>query len=623
MKIIESVSIKNYKSFLKDDFSLESLTAIVGANESGKTNSLKAIYELSKDKQSSTFDNGDFRLGSPDFPDGEIVLKFEIILNKFLIPKLSEIEPELTKLKLYISKTGRLKKEPKWSASIESNCLNIKDVILVKNKNEFRKQSKDYLEKNVINDACAEGWMFKDSNMNFTKNPFCNLSKNKHIIKLENEEKIAHLSEVILCELLQYIKILFWRYRDDDYLHDKVPLEEFVSNTKKFSCIDNIFQIAGWKHADYRNYLINYDSTTRNNLLRTAQDEINKLIKKHWTTHNKLSINLSFEGSDLTINLNEPGHVTPPNFRSDGFKWFLTFLLYFKRHAVNSLENHILLVDEPGVFLHPRGQKDVLKELKNISEKNQIIYSTHQTFLIDKNNPDSVRIVKREPRKGIRALYDSRIDTIKNKKNIFSDSLLRESLGFLVSDISPINEKNILVEGGFDRDLLIFVNKYFKIIDLNEISVINCGRATNIKSSALLYLSNDLKVVGLYESDKGGKDAYSNAGNFEKVIFNDFLPNNHETMEDLVPDNIYEEALREWEREFKITSKLSGSRPRIKEINNNLSKDQSVKIDEKHRLEDILLEKIKKDFYDNNDISNYSYFKDVLNFLNKKMNGTV
>jgi len=618
MKIIEGVSIKNYKSFLEDNFSLESFTSIIGANESGKSNSLRAIFELSKTRQKIAFDNGDLRFGSPDFPNGKIALSFNIKLSEFLIPDLANLEPKMTNLEIIISKIGKLKEEPIWSADIKSSCSDIRDIIVIKNKNEFRKQAKELFDKKEMEAVCKRGWLFKDSSINLTKNPFFNLLKNKHIVKPEDKDKKEHLENVIIDELLSNIKILFWKYNEENYLHDRVPLEEFVSSPQKFSSIDNIFQIAGWKHSDYRRFLIDLDMTSRNNLLKTAQDNINKLIRKHWTTHNKLSVTLSFEGTDLAINLNEPGHITPPNFRSDGFKWFLTFLLFFKRHAVNLLENYILLIDEPGVFLHPRGQKDVLNELKNISKKNQIIYSTHQTFLIDKNNPDSVRIIKREARKGAKSVYDSKVDTLKNRKNIFADSLLRESLGFLVSDISPINEKNILVEGGFDRDLLISANQYFNVMDLNDISIINCGMASNIKPHASLYLSNELKVVGLYESDEGGRVAFNKADGFEKINF-DFLPKGFETMEDVIPDKIYEGAVCEWKKIFNKTDNFEFARPRIKGINSCLSRDRIEKADEKHKLEDILLVKVKENFH--NSELDWSHLKDTLVSLNKKING--
>ena len=123
------------------------------------------------------------------------------------------------------------------------------------------------------------------------------------------------------------------------------------------------------------------------------------------------------------------------------------------------------MIDEPGSFLHPQGQKDVLKELTTLSLTNQVIYTTHQTFLINKNIPDSVRIIKREKRGRGEDAYDSRVHSIYDHKHILTDRLLRESLGFLVSDISPLNELNILVEGEFDRELLIEANKYFKVID--------------------------------------------------------------------------------------------------------------------------------------------------------------
>ena len=200
------------------------------------------------------------------------------------------------------------------------------------------------------------------------------------------------------------------------------------------------------------------------NLFGAVERDINSLIKRNWTTHNKLMIELQHKGSYFTIHLKQPGSRTPPEYRSDGLKWFLTFLINFRAHS-NDFKNYILLIDEPGLHLHPRGQKDTLQELQalNIKHTNQVIYTTHQTFLIDKNNPGGVRIIERRLDKaGLLAripFFASKVSNVLDAKHyILSDKLLREALGFQVSDISPINEKNILVEGVFDRDIFHLVN---------------------------------------------------------------------------------------------------------------------------------------------------------------------
>ncbi|MHB1128120.1 MAG: ATP-dependent nuclease [Bacillota bacterium] len=77
-----------------------------------------------------------------------------------------------------------------------------------------------------------------------------------------------------------------------------------------------------------------------------------------------------------------PGVKIELEGRSKGFQWFFSFYLVF---LVESLEGHkdaILLLDEPGLHLHPTAQQELLTFFEKLSEANQIIYSTHSPFLI-------------------------------------------------------------------------------------------------------------------------------------------------------------------------------------------------------------------------------------------------
>ena len=48
--------------------------------------------------------------------------------------------------------------------------------------------------------------------------------------------------------------------------------------------------------------------------------------------------------------------------RSNGLKWYLNIfiqLLYMERKNCISSKNNIILIDEPGVYLHPNAQKEL------------------------------------------------------------------------------------------------------------------------------------------------------------------------------------------------------------------------------------------------------------------------
>jgi predicted ATP-dependent endonuclease of OLD family len=61
-----------------------------------------------------------------------------------------------------------------------------------------------------------------------------------------------------------------------------------------------------------------------------------------------------------------------------------------------AFENYVLLIDDPGVYLHILGQRDLLQTLERIAKKNQIIYVTHSPFLIDCDYLERNRIFEKE-----------------------------------------------------------------------------------------------------------------------------------------------------------------------------------------------------------------------------------
>jgi energy-coupling factor transporter ATP-binding protein EcfA2 len=87
---------------------------------------------------------------------------------------------------------------------------------------------------------------------------------------------------------------------------------------------------------------------------------------------------------DVEVNLNE---------RSRGFRWF--FSLYISLAADTASgegENAVLLLDEPGLHLHALGQRDLLDHFaKNF--RNQVIFATHSPFMIPVEEPATIRTV--------------------------------------------------------------------------------------------------------------------------------------------------------------------------------------------------------------------------------------
>ena len=77
--------------------------------------------------------------------------------------------------------------------------------------------------------------------------------------------------------------------------------------------------------------------------------------------------------------------------RSSGLQWFLSFYLVFLVESQGEHRKAVLLLDEPGISLHPLAQRDISAFFENLSETNQLIYTSHSPFLVDADRIERAR----------------------------------------------------------------------------------------------------------------------------------------------------------------------------------------------------------------------------------------
>ena len=90
-------------------------------------------------------------------------------------------------------------------------------------------------------------------------------------------------------------------------------------------------------------------------------------------------------------------HRASVNFdeRSTGFIWFFSFLIWFSQMKANYADKLIVLLDEPGLTLHGKAQKDLLRYIREkLQPDYQVIYTTHSPFMLDIENIFSLRTVE-------------------------------------------------------------------------------------------------------------------------------------------------------------------------------------------------------------------------------------
>jgi hypothetical protein len=82
--------------------------------------------------------------------------------------------------------------------------------------------------------------------------------------------------------------------------------------------------------------------------------------------------------------------------RSTGFRWYVAFAWRFTHATQGDFKGTVLLLEEPGIHLHPAAQADLLRVFQDLSQTNQLIYTTHLPSLVDPGFPERIRIVELE-----------------------------------------------------------------------------------------------------------------------------------------------------------------------------------------------------------------------------------
>lgn len=196
--------------------------------------------------------------------------------------------------------------------------------------------------------------------------------------------------------------------------------------------------------------------------------------------------------------------------RSTGLQWFFSFYLVFLVESEQHHQNAILLLDEPGVTLHPIAQKDLFLFFENLAKSNQMLYTTHSPFMVDSNHLERVRSVYIDKDGKTVASPDLRAaERMKGNNQTQSIYPAHAALGLTVSDMLLINCNPVLVEGESDQVYLSALKNLLiskgSISPLKEIVFIPTGGVKGIKATAgILSGAKDKNPIVIVDGDGPG-----------------------------------------------------------------------------------------------------------------------
>lgn len=176
--------------------------------------------------------------------------------------------------------------------------------------------------------------------------------------------------------------------------------------------------------------------------------------------------------------------------RSGGLQFFLSYYIQLKAIRDRMGRNGaIVLMDEPDGFLSAAGQKNLLSvfeliaqpsgDLEHESRRCQVIYTTHSPFLINKNYPDRISLV----RKGDGSEGTQLVELVATRQY----EPIRSGLGIESAETLFMGSENVVLEEVSAHRLLVTAIQRFgdpqridDMLDLNRTTIVSASGAWDI-----------------------------------------------------------------------------------------------------------------------------------------------
>lgn len=567
---LKNITINNYKSFGENDnfLFLDKLNAVIGKNESGKSNIVDAIvnigeigktnekYFLPKNRKN----NGNINviLNFETYESEKVLYGFEgnacvTVLshgNYALSGDLSEFILNSEQYSSIISKINEVRKS---GISIQQQ----------EDRSRFSKMVEE------LENAGNRIFILWPSYMNVIQGLKKSNNQSSNIIASLIEEAIEFLKNIYSI-FPKFIKI------EDTMLSSKYNMQNISLDTLlgKFCFICNIDM------EELINKIQSTDAVSRRNYER----DINNNIKHYFTdefnrfyTQENVKIEFVINSKEFNIMVDTTNRYLDYDERSNGLRWYLSAFIqleYMKKKFNEDSDNYIIVMDEPGVYLHPNAQREIVKLFNELIKRdNQIIYTTHSPFMLDTNALQNVRAVIKDE-DGFTHIYN-KITTIPNSSKSKFDTItpLANAIGLNLNyNIGPsFEKKNIIVEGITDY---FYLQGYFKCKNENEIpNIIPSTGADNVPAIASILFGWKCDFNILLDQDDKGRLVYDSINDSKQLFAENIIFVDGNTTKISDKDFMIEDLLSESDKvKFGITQ------PDYKDNKYNYSYDTYNKI---------------------------------------------
>jgi predicted ATP-dependent endonuclease of OLD family len=299
---------------------------------------------------------------------------------------------------------------------------------------------------------------------------------------------------------------------------------------------------------------------------REIEETLN--LSHYWQQDDSFALKIAYRQGVIYFEITDKTGATYTfKERSSGLRYFLSYYIQAKALESTSREtNTIVLMDEPDCFLSILGQRNLLSVFESLvrpesSVQNcQLVYTTHSPFLINRNYPRRLRLVRKgDAEEGTQVVVKAMLRRYEP---------VRSALGIDCAQTLFMGATNVVVEGPTDQYIICELVRFFatpenvnELLDLNSIVMVSAESAPGVEKLLAASKWGDESIpatVVLLDSDMAGDEARKRitgkARNCKKLIDDEFVlqigdlldgedVQKFVTTEDLIPAATYVEAV--------------------------------------------------------------------------------
>lgn len=505
MKLVK-FRIENYKSIVDsgDCYFSDGITILAGKNESGKTSILEALEDFDKDRDIRK--NAQPIGGDTARPRVSVTFLFNQKELKSIYGNM-RISNERVDDDLEITLVKELGCEEKYRLDDESWCRLLNSISSPRKSANFYGAVQKALEADsnpsvnipLLHEQEPHQYLqelqgFQEA-FDGEKEQVVWLQKFVKVVEylcLIEEAPQLFVREVVDSRLPSFI--LFSSF--EDVFPDQISLQE-LENSEWAVYLESVsvFKIATILSADPQQKQMQKQKVNAN---------FKENFQKFWT-QDDITLTYNTEDGILYFWVQENGEPYKPSQRSKGQQWFLSFYIKVVARILEDRPN-VILIDEPGLYLHAKAQKDILNVLETHTRQYSypFVFSTHSPYLLTMENIENVRLVEKREQCGTRILGKVHAGESADKETL---TPILTAIGLGVNDsITNIDQlNNVVVEGIEDVFYLQAFRECLPEQGRDKINFINGGGAPNMPKVGAILQGWGANVKYLLDHDKGGK----------------------------------------------------------------------------------------------------------------------